>query len=329
MGIVLSILFGFIPMLFFAWILYWMDRYEKEPVILLGGVFVWGAVVAAGGAFILNSLLGLGVYLFTRSEFATEITIGSLIAPIVEESLKCIAVLFVYIVFRKEFDSLLDGIVYAGIVALGFAATENFYYIYSYGFLESGIEGIFWMVFVRIVLVGWQHPFYTAFIGMGLAIARLNCNRLVKIATPLLSWGMAVSMHSIHNSLATLLIGKGGLAFSTLVDWTGWFFVFLVILFAIWREQRWIVNHLSDEVGSGIISAQQYRTACSAWAQSAARFFALWNGNYRVTNRFYQISAELAFKKQQYACLEMGEEYLSIIEQLRKELAELAPSALA
>ena len=48
-----------------------------------------------------------------------------MIAPIIEESLKGLAVLLVFLLFRKEFDSILDGIVYAAITALGFAATEN------------------------------------------------------------------------------------------------------------------------------------------------------------------------------------------------------------
>jgi len=52
MGFILSLFFGFVPMLVFAWILYWLDRFEKEPKILLGVVFVWGAMVAAGVAFI-------------------------------------------------------------------------------------------------------------------------------------------------------------------------------------------------------------------------------------------------------------------------------------
>ena len=57
MGILLSLFFGFVPMLLFAWLIYWLDRYEKEPKVLLGGVFLWGAVVAAGGAFLVNTLL--------------------------------------------------------------------------------------------------------------------------------------------------------------------------------------------------------------------------------------------------------------------------------
>ena len=44
--------FGFVPMLLLAAFVNWLDRYEKEPILLLGGVFLWGAVVAAGSAFL-------------------------------------------------------------------------------------------------------------------------------------------------------------------------------------------------------------------------------------------------------------------------------------
>jgi len=141
MALVLSFLFGFIPMLVFSWVLYWLDRFEKEPKALLGTVFLWGALVAAGVAFIVNTVFGLGLLRVTGSKAAAMFATGSLVAPPVEETLKGLAVLLVFLVFRREFDSTLDGIIYAGITALGFAATENTFYIYTYGYLGGGYKG--------------------------------------------------------------------------------------------------------------------------------------------------------------------------------------------
>lgn len=327
MGLLLSLFFGFVPMFIFAAFVYWLDRYEKEPKLLLGGVFLWGAVVAAGGAFIINTLLGAGVYLFTQSETATELTTGSIIAPFVEESLKGLAVLAVFLLFRHEFDSVLDGIVYAAIAALGFAATENTFYIYTMGYQENGFEGLLWLIFVRVILVGWQHPFYTAFIGIGLALARMSRELAVKLFIPLAGWTIALFTHSLHNTVAGLASGPGGLAFGTLLDWTGWGFIFLVILWAISREQHWIRTLLREEVDLGVITVAQYQTAGSAWSQSAARLSALFAGHYGATDRFYQLCGELAHKKRQRRHL--GEEggNTAVIERLRGDLARL--SALA
>lgn len=225
-------------MFLFAWFVYWLDRYEKEPKLLLGVVFIWGAVVAAGFAFIINTVLGMGVYLVTSSDTITDFATGSLIAPPVEELLKGFAVFAVFLLARKEFDSVLDGIIYAGIVALGFAATENTYYIYNYGYLENGWQGLFFLVFVRVILVGWQHPFYTAFVGIGLAIARLNRNWLIKIAAVILGLSVAVGLHSMHNTIATFASGLGGLVFGTIIDWSGWLVMFIIILWAISNVQK-------------------------------------------------------------------------------------------
>ncbi len=325
LGIGLSIFFGFVPIFFFALIIYWLDRYEKEPKLLLGAVFLWGAVVAAGMAFVINTLAGLFTYLATGSENYTDLMTGTLFAPPVEETLKGAAVLLVFLIFRKEFDSILDGIIYASVAALGFAATENAYYIFAYGFQENGLGGILWLTFVRVILVGWQHPFYTSFIGIGLAISRLNRNWLVKIAAPVAGWGLAVAAHSLHNTISSIIEGFGGLLATTAIDWAGWGVMLLFILWAVYREQTWIINQLREEVALGIISAPQYQTACSALAQNRARFSALLSGRYQATNRFYQLTAELAFKKQQRAALgEEGGNTLAI-DRLRREIAGLAP----
>jgi RsiW-degrading membrane proteinase PrsW (M82 family) len=327
LGLLISLFFGFIPVFFFAYIIYWIDRYEKEPKLLLFANFLWGAIISAGFAFFVNTTLGLGVYLFSSSESLTDFTTGSLIAPIVEESAKGLAVLIVFLARRREFDSILDGIIYAAITALGFAATENTYYIYNYGYLENGLQGIMWLTFVRVILVGWQHPFYTAFIGIGLAVARLSRNDAIRILAPFIGWSMSVLTHSFHNTLSSLLQGLGGLLLGTLFDWSGWFFMGLFILWALRREQRWISRHLSEEATLGTITFTQYRVACSAWAQTVARFQGLLNRRYHVTNRFYHLAAELAFKKEHHSIHGEEKENAIQIERLRNELRRLAVDA--
>lgn len=324
LGFLLAVIFGFLPMFLFAYILYWIDRYEKEPKLLLIGTFTWGAVVAAGVAFIINTIIGLGVYMFTGSEVATEITTGSIIAPVVEEILKGFAVFLIFLVYRKEFDSILDGIVYAGIAALGFAATENAYYIFSYGFIEGGLTGTFFLVFVRVILVGWQHPFYTAFFGIGLAVSRLSKNNLVKILAPLGGLGLAIFTHSMHNTIASFMTGPGGMAIGTLIDWSGWFVMVLLIIWALFREQQWIITELREEVKLGILSPAQYRVACSSWRQSGARLTALFSGRFQATRQFYKLTSELAYKKYQRSSFGEESGNSNIIERYRSELARLS-----
>ena len=325
MGLIFSGIIGITTSLLFSYVLYWLDRYEKEPVLLLGGVFIWGAVIAAGSAFLINTVAGLGVFIFTKSNVATDFTTGSLISPLVEESLKGLAVLGVFLLFRREFDSILDGIIYAGVAALGFAATENIYYIYTYGFQESGWSGLLSLAFVRVILVGWQHPFYTAFTGIGLAIARLNKNWLVKILAPLLGLSIAIFAHAIHNTLAAFLNGLAGMAIGAAVDWTGWLFMFAIVIWGTWREQQHLRKYLAAELQVGTITPGLYHTASSAWLQMRARISAIFTGKYSKTSRFYQACGEYANKRWQYDRLGDESGNLAIIQQLRREIAQLTP----
>ncbi len=326
MGLIASGLIGFSTSLLFAYILYWLDRYEKEPLLLLGGVFLWGAVIAAGSAFLINTFLGLGIYIFTNSSVLTDIATGSIVAPLVEETLKGLAVLAVFLVFRNEFDSILDGIIYAGVAALGFAATENTYYIYTYGFQQSGWSGLLSLTFIRVVLVGWQHPFYTAFFGIGLAISRLNKNMAIKIFAPLLGLAIGMFTHGLHNTIAAILPdGLAGTLIGTAIDWTGWFFMIIVIIWATWREQQNLKKYLAAEVQAGTISPALLHTAVSGWRQMFARFTALFNGKYVQTARFYQVCGEYAHKRRQYDRLGNEGGNLALVQKLRLEMGQLAP----
>jgi RsiW-degrading membrane proteinase PrsW (M82 family) len=327
MGLIISGFIGFSTALLYAYILYWLDRYEKEPLLLLGGVFIWGSVIAAGSAFLINTFLGVGVYIFTNSSLATDIATGSLIAPLVEETLKGLAVLVVFLVFRREFDSVLDGIIYAGVAALGFAATENTYYIFTYGFQENGWAGIFGMTFIRIILVGWQHPFYTAFFGIGLAIARLNKNWFIKITAPLLGLGAAMFTHAFHNTMAVFLNGWEGLLVGAAIDWTGWLFMFGIIIWATWREQKNLKKYLALEVQARIITPSLFRTASSGWLQMFARIASFFTGKFSKTVRFYQLCGEYAHKRRQYDTLGDEEGNLAVLQKIRAEMAQLAPYA--
>ncbi len=327
MAILATLFFGFVPMFFFASILYWMDRYEKEPLALLVGVFAWGLIIAAGSAYVINTIFGITIYAITGSEITSDFATGSISAPFVEEGLKGLAVLLVFLFFRTEFDSILDGIVYAGVVALGFAATENTIYIWR-GYNAGGWQGLFQLVFIRVILVGWQHPVYTAFTGIGLAFARMNRSILVKFFAPIIGFSLAMLTHSLHNTLAGLpLLGDMTCFLTTFLDWVGVIFMLALITWAGWVEKRNIARHLLEEVQLGVISLAQYRTACSAWSQSYARLVSLFNGNYQSTSHFYQVCGELSHKKEQIRKLGDENGNTTLVLRYRSELAQLALTA--
>lgn len=328
MALLGSFFFGFVPMFVFAAFVNWLDRYEKEPKLLLGAAFTWGVVIAGGGAYILNTVFGIGIYLFTGSEAAADFGTTSIVAPVIEEALKGLAVGVVFLLFRKEFDSILDGIVYGAITAMGFAAIENVLYIYRNGYQAGGWEGFWVLVVVRVILVGWMHPFFTAFIGIGFAVARMSKNVLVKIIAVPAGYVVAVLTHSFHNTFGSLVGGEGGFFLGLLADYFGYFVMTVFIIWMIVHERNILKRHLAEEVNRGAITKKQYDTAISFF-QFNAHLSALTSGSFGPTKRFYQVLGELAHKKEQLA--KVGEEAgnTKIIEQYRAELMRLAPLAKA
>lgn len=319
MALLVSLFFGFVPMFLYAAFVYWLDRYEKEPKALLGAAFFWGVIIAAGGAFIINTAFGVGIYIFTNSEAAADFGTTSFVAPIVEEILKGMAVAIVFLMFRKEFDSVLDGIIYGGVAGLGFAATENTLYIFRNGYLEGGWGGLFTLVFIRVLVVGWIHAFFTAFTGIGFAISRLNRNMLIKVSAPFAGLGLAITIHAFHNTFGGLIGGLEGLVIGSLIDWFGWALMFGFILWMIINERSIVKNQLLEEVSAGLISQAQYQKALLPWTLTTAGLSG------RSASRFYHACGELAHKKEQF--MKLGDESgnAAIIDSLRKELAGLAP----
>jgi protease PrsW len=320
--------FGFVPMFVFAAFVNWLDRYEKEPKLLLGAAFVWGVVIAGGGAFILNTAFGIGIYAITGSESLADVGTTSIVAPIIEEALKGLAVLIVFLMFHDEFDSVLDGIVYGAITAMGFAAIENVLYIYRNGFQDAGWSGFWTLVFIRVFLVSWMHPFFTAFTGIGLAVARLSRNLLVKIIAIPGGYTVAVMAHAFHNTFSSVIGGNGGFYLGIFADYIGYAFMLGFIIWIISRERNILKKQLVEEVNNGLLTPKQYNSAISFF-QTNVHLAALSSGTFRATSRFYQACGELAHKKEQLAKLGNEDGNMKTIERLRAELVRLAPLAKA
>lgn len=325
MALLVAIPLAFIPAFFFSWFIYWLDRYEKEPRWLLFMTFFWGGFVAIIGTLIVATVFEIGFSIVLNDAVLEDIAGGSITAPVVEEFMKGLAVMLVFFIFRKEFDSILDGIIYGGIAGLGFAATENvFYFMGQYA--DGGWAGMFTNFALRVGVFAWGHPFYTAFIGIGFAVTRMNRNMLIKFIAPIIGYFAAVFAHAFHNTAVIFVTGLGSLALVVLLEWSGWLIFLGFIIWMIRHEQGLLKKHLREEVASGLISEAQYKTAVSFF-QFGARMAALSGGVYKSTANFYQYLGELAHKKEQLA--KFGDERgnTAIIEQLRGSIASLAPQA--
>ena len=157
-----------------VWAFLWVDRWEPEPPRTLLFAFLWGACVAALSALLINSSAVL-VADAVLGQGSGDVLGASVIAPIVEEGVKGAFVVGLLIFRRREFDGIVDGIVYAGLVGAGFAFTENILYM-GRAFAESGAlvgpdGGVLAVLILRGVLSPFAHPLFTSMTGIGCGLA--------------------------------------------------------------------------------------------------------------------------------------------------------------
>jgi RsiW-degrading membrane proteinase PrsW (M82 family) len=186
-----------LPVPLYLAVVLWADRVEPEPPLLLAAMFVWGACVAFTLAYVLNTA---GTLLVGEVHGASVagVYLSSVSAPVIEELLKGAPLLALLIFKSVQLDGLLDGIVYASFVGLGFATSENALY-YGQEADAGGLPKALELFIVRGVWNPFSHPLFTAATGIGVAVAAKQ-RGVARWAAPLLGLVVAIGLHSIWNT---------------------------------------------------------------------------------------------------------------------------------
>lgn len=118
------------PILVLMYFIYRKDEIQKEPVKELLKAFGLG-ILSVFVSFTISIPLGnLGLYVDDPTTLWEAIADSFLGAAIPEEVAK-FALFWLFVRKNKYFDEHMDGIVYAAVVSLGFAALENVMYLFS------------------------------------------------------------------------------------------------------------------------------------------------------------------------------------------------------
>lgn len=297
----LLILFlSFIPMLVYALVLWWLDRYEKEPFALLAVAFVWGAVPSIILALIMQILLDIPVMVISGSNQLTYELLGaSVVAPLTEEAVKGVALLALLLLLRREIDSPIDGVIYGGIVGFGFAAVENVFYLFG-AYSQGGVGGVLGLAFLRAGIFGLNHAMYTGFTGLGVALALEVNRKFLKPVPVAIGFAVSVGVHALHNALATFSSYGGALALLVAVatDWLGVLILLLVAGVTFWLERRRIAAYGERLVQQSMASEDDVRRLKSTFRRRMKRWEALFGGdlqNWRARRRYQQKITEAAF----------------------------------
>lgn len=320
--VLLSLLAAIIPTLLFCALIYWADRYEKEPWWLLAAAFLWGAIPSIGLAFVFNSALSLPIYTLVADATTADALAASIIAPPVEETVKAAALLGILFFWRYEIDSPLDGIIYGAMVGMGFAMVENFYYFIS-TFAEQGAEAWRVNILLRALVFGLNHAMFTGMVGLGIGIGRFATRPLMAIGAPIAGWITAVLLHFLHNFSVSL--GNNLCFLALLFDWGGVLLTAGIIMWAVVQERRWIESYLAEEVDLGVLSRAQYARVHSRRLRTQDRLARLFDAgpqSYRRARDFYHRCSELAYKKHHFALF--GDAHSAqMIAALREEIIRL------
>jgi RsiW-degrading membrane proteinase PrsW (M82 family) len=273
----------------------WLDRYEAEPTSLLAFAFAWGAGVASFGALVVNTASLQAI----RDAGGDPTTTLLVVAPLTEEALKGAAVLLVLLLRRREFDGIVDGLVYAGLAGIGFAFLENVLYL-GRGFAAGGGGELATVFVVRCVVSPFAHPLFTAATGVGLGLAARSRRPAVRIGAPLAGFAVAVALHAAWN-LSALSGLSGFLGLYLLVQvpiFAG--FVALAVL-ARRREGALIARHLQVYARTGWLTRSEVTMLASLSTRREARAWAERTGGHpaRTAMRDFQdFGSELAFLRE-------------------------------
>lgn len=300
--LIIGLICATLPVPIYVMLLLWIDRYEAEPLWMLATVFFWGALVAVFVAFIFNTSFSIMAAVATNSKEIGE-NFGAVIsAPIVEESAKAFILVVLFLWKKDEFDGIVDGIVYAGMVGLGFAMTENILY---YGrALQGGLGGLTVVFIIRGMAAPFSHPLFTSMTGIGLGWARQSNNGFIKVTMPVLGFMLAILMHATWNGTATYGGLAGFLAAYFLIMGPVFIITLMVIFFSLRREGRIVRQFLYADCQSGFFDPPEYERLCTirgrmgmSWNALTTRGFSVW----RTRMRCNQLASELAFHRSRVA----------------------------
>jgi RsiW-degrading membrane proteinase PrsW (M82 family) len=291
-----------------------IDRYEREPWLLLAGAFLWGAVIAVPPVFFAeHALTQWAAQVIPPAGAGAAVAAASLHAlgaGVIEEVVKGAGLLLLLIALRDEFDNVTDGIVYGLLIGAGFAMVEN----YAYFALSPRAE-LPLLILGRIVL-GWLgHSTFTALFGAGLGYARERQRGSGRWRIPALGLLGAIALHTYFDAV---LFAANALAHDAAAprDPTGFAAAALALaylpLFAaqagvLWlavralaREAEVIREHLVEEVVRGVVTPGEYLLVQQASQRNAIERAYLLAGGLRLyltARALYQAETGLAFRK--------------------------------
>jgi hypothetical protein len=247
-----------------------------------------------------------------------------------------------------------DGMVYGAAVGLGFAFTEDLFYLFNVA--EGQGLGVGLSEYAsRVDLFGvgqLGHAVYTGTFGAGLGLATWSQSWRGRLGFPFLGLVAAMLMHAVHNGLPAFVLAwryglenaaaamSGGTVpghlfaqmqataqtantASKVADYA--FLAAFVALAVLWlRHQRRVIrDELEEETRAGLLDRAEWEMMFRYWDRSRWYWQLLWEGRlerWRLLRRIHNELVDLAFLKRR---LGRGAGLGGQVERRRKRIAYL------
>jgi RsiW-degrading membrane proteinase PrsW (M82 family) len=293
---VIASVIAFLPAMFYLLPLIWLDRYDPEPIWLLALAFAWGALVSIVFSYFINTEIAkvAAMNFGAREGMAISAVVS---APIFEEASKGLGLVLLLIFYRRYFDDILDGIVFAGTIALGFSTVENVLY-YGSGLIVGGSEGLYATFFIRGILSPFAHVTFTAMTGIGCGISRESHNPFVRFLMPVLGYGCAVFLHFVWNLMGTLLqiegVFEGNWYYGYFFLQVPFFLIFVCFAgYVMYRQNKIIKDMLAIDVARNLFPAEHLKKATSAYRSTFWLIEGIFAGKFTARNKYLRALGKL------------------------------------
>jgi RsiW-degrading membrane proteinase PrsW (M82 family) len=183
------------PIIYSVWIRN-TEKYNRERWRSIFLCFLWGATISVVAAIILEYILNFSLTPSINDKDYLNLIAIVIIAPFVEEFSKPLALRIKLI--RREISEPEDGLIYGAVAGLGFSATENL--LYGWSFMTEGL--LFFIVLISIRSIGacLLHASATAWTGYGYGKTIIKKTSIIRVLPYFL---LAIFLHATYNSLLT------------------------------------------------------------------------------------------------------------------------------
>ncbi len=251
-----SAIAALVPFSIVASAIWWLDRYTPQPRVTLAYAFLWGAIGSIALTFIFGFAVLIVIAFQTSDATAQQFLSVAFQAPVVEEITKAAGLILLLLFGRRYISGPIDGVIYAMLIASGFAFTENITY-FARAFTQAqvaGNSGVFWETFMlRGLLSPFAHSTFTSLVGLGLGIAAERRSLLLYFSLGLGGLGGGMMLHGLWNGLSMWIALKkfegvfGSFYFYYAVIWVPIFLILAVILTWLRLRERSVVRRRLQE----------------------------------------------------------------------------------